>query len=411
MLRTRFHIPPFGESDSIYFCGNSLGLQPKTARAALDRELTAWREQGIEGFFRGEQPWLQYHEYLQPALARIVGARPAEVLVMNTLTVNLHLLMVSFYRPSPNKYKIIMEAGAFPSDQYAVAAQVKWHGFDPAKAIVEVKPRPGEVRLREEDILETIRREGEETALVFFSGLNYYTGQVYPMEAIARAGRAEGAQVGLDLAHAAGNVPLRLHDWDVDFAAWCSYKYLNSGPGGPSGIFVHERHGNNPDLPRLAGWWGHDQAARFEMKPGFIPMEGAAGWQVSTVQVLPLALHRASLELFDQAGGMEALVPRSHALIARMDQHLDRLIDAGYPLRRLNPTALPERGCQTSLYVERDGKALFHHLEQNGVICDWREDNLLGTGGGVIRVAPTPLYNTEEEIDAFAELVRGKLEK
>jgi len=408
-MRDHFHIPPFGANESIYFCGNSLGLQPKPAAAALERELAVWRERGIEGFFRGEQPWLSYHEYLQPALARIVGARPAEVLVMNTLTVNIHLLMVSFYRPTPQRFKIIMEAGAFPSDQYAVAAQVKWHGFDPAEAIVEVKPRPGEVLLREADILDTIRREGEQTALVFFSGLNYYTGQVYPMATIAAAAREVGATVGLDLAHAAGNVALQLHDWDVDFAAWCSYKYLNSGPGGPSGIFVHERHGNNPELPRLAGWWGHDQEARFAMKPGFIPMQGAAGWQVSTVQVMPLALHRASLELFDTAGGMEALLPRSRELVARMDHHLDALIDAGYPLQRLNPTAPEARGCQTSLYVSRDGKELFHYLEQNGVICDWREDNLLGSGGGVIRVAPTPLYNTLEEIDAFAELVRKGL--
>ncbi len=403
-LRDRYHIPPHGEGQAIYFCGNSLGLQPKSATAALERELAIWRERGIDGFFTGDLPWLDYHAYLQPALAKVAGAQPAEVLVMNTLTVNLHLLMVSFYRPTSDRFKIVMEAGAFPSDQYAVASQVQFHGFDPETAIVEVRPREGEVLLRTEDIVATIEREGSEVALVLFGGLNYYTGQFYDLPAITRAGHAVGARVGFDLAHAIGNVPLRLHDWDADFAVWCSYKYLNSGPGGPSGLYIHERHGNNPELPRFAGWWGHDREARFLMRKGFQPMNGAAGWQVSTAQILPFAVHWAALRLFEEAG-MDRLRQRSLELTAQLESIINAAIAEGLPLRILTPTDPTARGAQLSVYVDHGGKDLFDTLTQSGVICDWREDNLYGSEGGVIRIAPTPMYNTAEEIEQFGRLL------
>lgn len=404
-LREHFHIPQHEGHDAIYFCGNSLGLQPKGAAAAIEREMRSWRERGIEGFFTGEQPWLYYHKYLQPALSRIVGARPEEVLVANTLTVNLHLLMVSFYRPTARRHKIIMEAGAFPSDQYAVESQVRWHGFSPEASIVEVAPRAGEVLLHTEDIIRTIEREGEQTALVLFGGVNYYTGQLYDMAAIAAAARRVGAQIGFDLAHAAGNVPLHLHEWDVDFAVWCSYKYLNSGPGGPGGLFVHERHGHNAELHRFAGWWGHDEARRFQMRKGFVPMAGAAGWQLSTAQILPFAVHRASLELFD-AAGMPALRARSLELTARLAEHIQARIDAGAPWRLLTPTDPQARGAQLSLYIEQGGPALFERLSAAGLIADWREDNLYGSGGGVIRLAPAPLYNTPEEVETVGRLLQ-----
>ncbi len=403
-FRDRFHIPQHNGRDTIYFCGNSLGLQPKAAAAALEREMTVWRERGIEGFFTGEQPWLYYHKYLQAGLAHVAGAQPDEVLAMNTLTVNLHLLMVSFYRPTAERFKIIMEAGAFPSDQYAVESQVRFHGFDPETAIVEVQPREGEVLLRTEDIIEAIVRHGRETALVLFGGVNYYTGQFYDMAAITAAAHRAGAYAGFDLAHAIGNIELRLHDWNVDFAVWCSYKYLNSGPGGVSGLFVHKRHGRNAELPRFAGWWGHDEQSRFLMRKGFRPMPGAAGWQVSTAQILPFAVHKASLELFLEAT-LPALRRSSIQLTGRLEHLLQQRIAAGAPFRILTPGNADERGCQLSLYVERDGKALFDFLAEEGVICDWREDNLYGSGGGVIRVAPAPLYNTPADVEQFDALI------
>jgi kynureninase len=404
--REAYHLPRHEDRAAIYFCGNSLGLQPKNAAQALEEELTQWRELAVEGWFQGKRPWLPYHQYLQPALAGVVGAQPQEVIVMNTLTVNLHLLMVSFYRPTRERFKIIMEAGAFPSDQYAVASQVKFHGFSPETAIIEVAPRAGEICLHTEDIIRTIEEHAATTALVLFGGVNYYTGQYFDLPAITRAAHKAGAYAGFDLAHAAGNIPLKLHDWGVDFAVWCSYKYLNSGPGGPSGAFVHERHGNNPSLPRFAGWWGQQEEERFLMQKQFHPIPGAAGWQISTAAVMNLAPHRAGLELFEQAG-MEALRRKSEKLTAYLAWQLERLNRQQERFQILTPREEAQRGCQLSIYLPQNGKTLFDHLNRKGVICDWREDNLFHSAGGVIRVAPTPMYNTFEEIYRFAQLLEA----
>ncbi|MCB0630981.1 MAG: kynureninase [Saprospiraceae bacterium] len=403
-FRQAYHLPLHEGKPAIYFCGNSLGLQPKSTAAALEEELTQWRDYAVEGWFHGKRPWLPYHQYLQPALAEVVGAKPEEVVVMNTLTVNLHLLMVSFYQPTRQRYKIIMEAGAFPSDQYAVASQVRFHGFDPQDAIVEVVPRPGEIVLHTEDIVKTIEEHADSTALILFGGVNYYTGQYFDLSAITQAAHRAGAYAGFDLAHAAGNVPLQLHDWDVDFAVWCSYKYLNSGPGGPSGVFIHERHGNDEKLPRFAGWWGQKEQERFLMQKQFSPIPGAAGWQISTAPIISLAPHRASLELFQKAG-MTVLRRKSEQLTAYLARHLERLNQQAQRFRILTPDDTEKRGCQLSIYLQHDGKTLFDQLSTNGVICDWREDNLSHSGGGVIRVAPTPMYNTFEEVYRFTKLL------
>ena len=398
-FRDRFHIPQHAGEDTVYLCGNSLGLAPRSAEAALLDELHHWQQHGVEGHFRGERPWVDYHKVLTRGSAAVVGALPAEVVVMNTLTVNLHLLLVSFYRPTADRFQLIMEAGAFPSDQYAVESQVRFHGYDPAEAIVEVAPRPGEDTLRTEDIEAAIARSGERAALVLFGGVNYYTGQFFDLAAITRAGHAVGARVGFDLAHAAGNVPLRLHEWGPDFACWCSYKYLNSGPGGPSGIFVHERHAHNAALPRFAGWWGHDEAARFEMKKGFVPMPGAAGWQLSNAQIFSFALHRASLAIFEEAG-MAALRAKSEQLTAFLETTL-RASPAAADFTIITPTDPAQRGCQLSILTGPDGKALFDRLSAAGVVCDWREPN-------VIRVAPVPLYNSFEDCARFVGILGSK---
>lgn len=408
-FRERFHIPQHQGRDALYLCGNSLGLQPKTAEAALLHELEHWKQHGVEGHFRGEMPWKDYHEFLTQQSAHVAGAQEEEVVVMNTLTTNLHLMMVSFYRPTSSRYKIIMEAGAFPSDQYAVESQVRWHGLKPEVAIVEVRPRPGEDGLRTADILSVIEQHGAETALVLFGGVNYFTGQLFDMEAIAEAAHRVGAYVGFDLAHAAGNAPLRLHDWGADFAVWCSYKYLNSGPGGPSGAFVHERHGRNPELPRFAGWWGHDEGERFLMRKGFKPMPGAAGWQLSNAQIFSFAVHKASLDLFQEAS-MPALRAKSERLTGYLAFLLQQLPGIGQRFRIITPNEPSERGCQLSIYTAQGGKALFDFLAEQGVVCDWREDNLSGSTqapgeSGVIRVAPVPLYNTFEEVYRFVELM------
>ena len=394
--RSQFSIPQHEGRDTIYFCGNSLGLAPHAAEAALLDEYRHWQTHGVEGHFRGERPWMHYHKELTAGSAHVVGARPEEVVVMNTLTTNLHLLMVSFYRPTSSRHRIIMEAGAFPSDQYALESQVRFHGYDPAEAIVEVAPRPGEDTLRTEDIIRVIEEQGDHTALVLFGGVNYYTGQFFNLEAITQAGHGVGARVGFDLAHAAGNVPLRLHDWGPDFAVWCSYKYLNSGPGGPSGAFVHARHAQSPELPRFAGWWGHDEAARFEMKKGFIPMAGAAGWQLSNAQIFSFAVHRASLAIFQQAG-MDALRAKSERLTAYLEA-LIRQSPAAADLRLITPTDPAARGCQLSILTGENGKVLFDRLSAAGVVADWREPN-------VIRVAPVPLYNSFEDCWRFVELL------
>jgi len=405
-FRHRFLFPQHHGRPVLYFCGNSLGLQPKSVRPAILRELDHWAREGVEGHFKGELPWMPYHQFLQPQTAHIAGAAEEEVVVMNTLTTNLHLLMVSFYQPTPSRFKVVMEAGAFPSDQYAVESQVRFHGYDPAEAIVEVAPREGEEVLHTEDILQTIENQGEQTALVLFSGVQYFTGQFFDLEAITRKGHAVGAYVGFDLAHAAGNVALKLHEWGPDFATWCSYKYLNSGPGGPSGVFVHERHAYAPELPRFAGWWGHDEGERFRMRKGFKPMRGAAGWQLSNAQVFSFAAHKASLDLF-VAAGMDELRRKSKQLTGYLAWIIRHLNEAhGHRFRIITPADPAQRGCQLSLLTGPEGKGLFDYLSRHGLVADWREYNLPGgKAGGVIRLAPVPLYNTFEEVWELGSLL------
>lgn len=410
-FRQEYHFPPFKDRGTLYFCGNSLGLQPKGAQEAVEQELARWRELGVEGHFEGALPWTEFHKSLAAASAHVVGAQESEVIVMNTLTVNLHLMMVSFYRPMGGRYKIIMEAGAFPSDQYAVESQVRWHGYAPEDAIVEVAPRPGEELLHTEDILAAIETHGASTALVLFGGVNYYTGQVYDMAAITQAGHRAGALVGFDLAHAAGNIPLQMHDWDVDFAVWCTYKYMNSGPGALSGTYVHERHGNDPATPRFAGWWGHDEERRFLMEKGFVPIPGAAGWQLSNAPILSFAPMRISHGHFLKAG-MPAIREKSLKLTGYLEFLIDQMREAGQDYHIITPRDPMQRGAQLSLLTGPEGKALFNYLSDNGVICDWREHNLPTQDphqpkAGVIRLAPAPLYNSFEDVFELTQLMGG----
>lgn len=392
--RARFHIPkaPDG-NDCVYFCGHSLGLQPRSAREYVQEELDDWAKLGVEGHFHGKHPWMPYHRYLTEQTARLVGANPVEVVVMNSLTVNLHLMMVSFYRPTKERYKILVEDSAFPSDQYAVKSQIRYHGFDPATSLIELKPRAGERFLRDEDILKIIEREGASVALIMMGGVNYSSGQFFDLEAIARVGHAKGCVVGFDLAHAAGNLPLKLHDWDVDFAAWCSYKYLNGGPGCIAGCFVHERHAREWSLPRFAGWWGHDQETRFQMGPDFHPMPGAEGWQLSNPPILSLAALRASMDIFDEAG-MESLRKKSVALTGYMEFLLDQQRSGKFSI--LTPREPDRRGAQLSICISPDGRSVCDRLTKEGVFCDWREPDIL-------RVAPMPLYNTYVDVYRFVE--------
>lgn len=395
--RQQYHIPVIDGKDAIYLCGNSLGLQPKKIAEYIDAELQDWKNLGVEGHMKGKNPWFYYHHFLEQPVARLAGASPLEVVVMNTLTVNLNLLMISFYRPSKQRYKILMEHMAFPSDQYAMEMQVRHHGFDPDDAIIEAKPREGEFTIRTEDLLELIDANRDALALVMIGGVNYYSGQLFDMKMIAEAAHKAGALAGFDLAHAAGNVPLHLHDWNVDFACWCTYKYLNSGPGGVSGVFIHERHCNNPELPRFAGWWGNAEDTRFQMKKGFVPQPGAAGWQQSNAQIFPMAAHRAAIELFDTAG-MDALRKKSIMLTG----YLEYLIQHNNKnnLRIITPVNSGERGCQLSLLTGENGKQLFDNLTAKGVIADWREPN-------VIRIAPVPMYNTFEDVFRFVEILNA----
>lgn len=397
-FRNKFYIPQHNNQDTVYLTGNSLGLQPKTARASVEQEFADWQEFGVEGHFKGKNPWFKYHHFLTENAAKVVGAKPSEVVIMNNLTVNLHLMMVSFYQPKGNRYKIVMEAGAFPSDQYAMETQARHHGYDPKDAIIELTPREGEHTLRTEDIIKTIEDNGDSIATVIMGGVNYYTGQAFDMPAIATAAHKVGAMCGFDLAHAAGNLLLQLHDWDVDFAVWCSYKYLNSGPGGTSGVFVHEKHGNNPDLVRFAGWWGHDEDERFLMEKGFKPMKGAQGWQLSNAQVFPMAIHKASLEIFAEAG-MENLRAKADKLTGYLEYILDQLTASGkHTFTIITPRDPKDRGCQLSVFVKENGKALFDYLTDNGVIADWREPN-------VIRMAPVPMYNSFMDIYRLGQIM------
>jgi len=401
VFRSRFHFPRTENGgDAVYLVGHSLGLQPVAAPDYVERELEDWRSLGVEGHFEGENPWMSYHEALTDPLARLAGALPEEVVAMNTLTVNLHLMMVSFYRPTPERNRILVEGSAFPSDQYAVASQVAWHGYDPAECVVELRPRKGEETIRTGDIEDLLEREGERIALVLLGGVNYLTGQAFDMEKITRAGHRKGCVVGFDLAHAMGNLEMRLHDWDVDFAVWCSYKYLNGGPGCVGGCFVHERHARIDDLPRFAGWWGHDKSTRFKMPSAFEAIPGAEGWQLSNPPILPLAALRASLELFDEAG-----IHRLRAKSIGLTGYLDHLLRTRFPddLTIISPADPGDRGCQLSFRTGPEGRRVHRHLAENGIWCDWREPD-------VIRIAPVPLYNSYSDVHRFVEVMAEGME-
>jgi len=392
-FRQCFFIPKTNSGEEcVYLCGHSLGLQPKTAASYVDQELRDWARLGVEGHFHAKHPWVPYHRLLTEQTADLAGAEPQEIVLMNSLTVNLHLMMASFYRPTAARNKILMESGAFPSDQYAVKSQIRFHALDPASSLLEITPRPGESCLREEDIESVIDRDGESIALILLAGVNYATGQVFDMEAITRSGHRRGCIVGFDLAHAIGNIPLRTHDWGPDFAVWCSYKYLNGGPGCVAGCFVHDRYSKAWDLPRLAGWWGHEEKIRFLMGPEFHPMAGAEGWQLSNPPILALAPLRASMQLFSEAG-----VPRLRAKSTSLTGYLDFLLRQGAPrFSIITPAEEKQRGAQVSIRMAHHGRDLCDRLANQGVIGDWREPD-------IFRVAPVPLYNSYQDVYRFVE--------
>lgn len=398
-FRAKFLFPKHKGKEVIYFTGNSLGLQPKSTAKYIQRELDDWAKFGVEGHFRAKNPWVSYHEMFAEPLSKIAGAKPGEVVAMNQLTSNIHFLFASFYRPTKERYKILCEAKAFPSDQYALESQVKFHGYKPEDAIIEVAPRAGEHSIRPEDILSAIEKNKNELSLIFIGGVNYYSGQVFDMGSITEAGHKASALVGFDLAHAAGNIKLNLHDWNADFACWCSYKYLNSFAGGVGGAFIHERH-HNKDLPMFAGWWGYDKERRFKMEKGFVPIPTAEAWQVSNAPILSMAAHKASLDIFMEAG-MDALVEKSKMLtgyLAFVIQEINSQIKE-HKLEIITPQ---ERGCQLSIIAHGHGKDLYNKLMNAGVIADWREPN-------VIRCAPVPLYNSFEDVFRFGEILKKAL--
>mgnify|MGYP003669153205 FL=1 len=395
--RDEFIFPKINGKEVIYFTGNSLGLQPKRTKSFVDEVMKDWGELAVEGHFYAEKPWWDYHERLAEPLAKVVGALPEEVSVMNTLTVNLHLLMVSFYNPTKTRFKILCEEKAFPSDQYMFQSQVSFHGLDPDETIVEIKKRDGEHHWRTEDILAKIEELGDELALVLIGGVNYYNGQVMDMETITKAGKAVGANVGWDLAHAVGNVELKLHDWDADFASWCSYKYMNSGPGNASGIYVNKKHLNKKDIQRFEGWWGTKKETRFLMKPEFEPMENADAWQISNVPILSVAPYLASLTMFEEVG-MAKLIAKRNQIVAYLEyilHEIDKEVDSSFEI--ITPE---DRGCQLSVFLHGQGKSLFNYLMENGVITDWREPN-------VIRLAPAPFYSTYEDMYRFGQILKA----
>ncbi|MBY0356762.1 MAG: kynureninase [Candidatus Obscuribacterales bacterium] len=395
-FRDAFLVPEAKNGEQVvYMAGNSLGLQPQATRDYIDQELTDWADLGVEGHLNAKFPWLPYHENLTAMTARLVGAKPEEVVVMNSLTTNLHLMMVSFYNPTKERYKILIEGGAFPSDQYAVASQATFHGFDPADAILELTPRSGEEILRTEDILAYIEEHGESIALVLLGSCNYLTGQAFELEKIAAAARKKGCRFGVNLAHGAGNLELKLHDWGLDFAVWCSYKYLNAGPGAIAGCFVHERQANNPQLKRFTGWWGHDKKTRFLMGPEFVPIPGAEGWQLSNPPIFQLAALRASMEIFDKAG-MPAIRHKGDLLTGYLEFLLDRLPENSCQI--ITPRNKQERGCQLSIRVSKKPKELVENLKANNAICDFREPD-------IIRVAPCPLYNSFHDVYRFVNVI------
>ena len=397
-FRKEFVIPDHEGKEAIYFLGNSLGLRPKRTIPYIEKIIQQWDKEGVESFFRGEEPWMQYHDQLVQPLARIVGALPHEVVVMNSLTVNQHLMLVSFYKPEGRRRKILCEGKAFCSDQYMLETHIHQRGLHPEEIIIELHPRESECNLRESDIYAAIEEHQEELALVFLEGANYYTGQVLNMSGIAKAAQEKGMQIGFDLAHAAGNVHLDLHQWDVDFACWCSYKYLNSGPGAIGGVFIHEKHHNDLSLNRFAGWWGHNKSTRFKMQKGFDPIRTAEGWQLSTPSPILYAAHKASLELFEEAG-MPAIQKKGQLLsdyLLYLLGEINRTI-SHHKLRSITPP--DAKGCQVSLLMPQKGKAIFNSISEKSVFADWREPD-------VIRVGPAPLYNTFEEVWQFSQLLQ-----
>ncbi|MHC9090010.1 kynureninase [Tenacibaculum sp. IMCC1] len=399
-LRAQFHIPKDAKgNDWLYFTGNSLGLQPKQTQQYIQQELDDWAKYGVEGHFEARNPWMPYHEFLTNSMAKIVGAKPIEVVVMNTLTTNLHLLMVSFYQPTKTKYKIVIESDAFPSDRYAVQSQLKFHGFDTEEGLIEWKPREGEELLRIEDLEKIVDEQGDEIALLLIGGVNYYTGQYLDIKRIAEIGHVKNCKVGIDLAHGAGNISPELHDSGVDFAAWCTYKYLNSGPGSLAGLFVHEKHAHNKELPRFAGWWNHNKETRFNMRQPFDVMPGAEGWQLSNPPILSMAAIRASLDMFEEVG-MEALRAKSEKLTGYFE-YLINQIDTDR-IKIITPSNPKERGCQLSIQVKNADKSLHKKLTENNIITDWREPD-------VIRCAPVPMYNSFEDVYRMVEILKTLL--
>ncbi len=400
-FRDKFHIPlqkdgtPF-----VYLCGNSLGLQPKSTKDSINQELLDWQNYGVEGHLQAKNPWLPYHEFLTNAMAEVVGAKPIEVVVMNTLTVNLHLMMVSFYRPKGKRNKILIEFDAFPSDKYAVESQLKFHGVDPAVGMIELKARDGEELIRAEDIERVIEEQGDEIALIMIGNTNYYTGQFFDMKRITELGHAKGCKVGFDCAHGAGNVDLQLHDSGADFAVWCSYKYMNSGPGSLAGCFVHERHAHDKELPRFAGWWGHNKETRFKMRDGFDPIPGVESWQLSNPPILSMAAIKASLEIFQEAG-IKNLRKKADSLTGYLEYLVDDIGDDR--IKIISPRDIKQRGSQLSIQVKSADKSLFDKITEAGVIADWREPD-------VIRIAPTALYNSYEDVYRFSELLKEQLD-
>lgn len=398
-FRKKFHIPTVSGKEQIYFCGNSLGLMPVTAPEYIQEELDAWSKFAVDGHTEGKHPWMPYHEFLTEKMAEIVGAKPSEVVVMNSLTTNLHLMMVSFYRPTSKRFKILIEKDAFPSDKYAVESQLDFHGFNPAEGLILWEPRQGEDLCRMEDLEDILKSQGEEIALILIGSPNYYSGQSFPLKEITKLGHHYGCVVGFDLAHGAGNIQPDLHDSGADFAVWCTYKYLNSGPGSLGGCFVHERHAHNKELKRFTGWWGHNKSTRFNMRQDFDPIPGAEGWQLSNPAILSMAAIRASLDVFSEAG-FENLRRKS----VRLTGFLEFLLsEFNHPaIRVITPKNPDERGCQLSIQVKNADRSLHNKLTEKGVISDWREPD-------VIRIAPTPLYNTFEEVYHFSQILKSIL--
>jgi kynureninase len=402
-FREKFHLP-LGKDGKplIYFAGNSLGLMPKAARRIVEQELDDWAKLGVEAHLGGTTPWYSYHETLREPAARLIGAKPNEVVCMNSLTVNLHLMMATFYRPTKSRFRIMMEKPAFPSDTYAIKTQIIHHGFDPKDALILAQPREGEFTVRTEEIVDLIEKHAEMLAVVMIGGVNFFTGQLFDIPKITSVAQKRGITIGFDLAHAIGNVPLSLHDWNVDFAVWCSYKYLNAGPGAVGGAFIHERHATNTKLPRLAGWFGNDPNTRFRLhlEPEFIPVPTADGWQISNPPIFSMAPLRSSLSIFDEAGGMEPLRSKSIKLTSYLQFLLESNGPSGSDFTVITPHEAAKRGCQLSIFAHEHPMELFKKFEAAGVKCDFREPN-------VIRAAPTPLYNTFHEVWRFSKILAG----